>query len=79
MLSAHFQMPLLQAPPLSGIVINSRCILDEEDGKTLITITVVPFNASEEETRIFAGGINGMKMGFGASFKGLADYLTQRS
>jgi uncharacterized protein YndB with AHSA1/START domain len=53
--------------------------LAEQDGKTLITITVVPLNASEEETRIFAGGINGMKMGFGASFKVLADYLAQRS
>jgi len=53
--------------------------LAEQDGKTLITITVVPFNASEEETRIFAGGINGMKMGFGASFKVLADYLAQRN
>jgi len=51
----------------------------EQDGKTLITITVVPFNASEEETRIFAGGINGMKAGFGASFKVLADYLSQRN
>jgi uncharacterized protein YndB with AHSA1/START domain len=51
----------------------------EQDGKTLITITVVPFNASAEETRIFVGGIKGMKMGFGASFKVLADYLARRS
>ena len=51
----------------------------EQDGKTLLTITVVPFHASEEETRIFAAGINGMKMGFGAVFKVLADYLAQRS
>ena len=51
----------------------------EQDGKTLITITVVPFNASEEETRIFAGGIKGMKVGFGASFKVLEEYLAQRS
>jgi uncharacterized protein YndB with AHSA1/START domain len=53
--------------------------LAEQDGKTLLTITVVPFDASNEETRIFAGGINGMKMGFGASFKVLADHLAQRS
>ena len=51
----------------------------EQDGKTLITVTVIPFDASDEETRIFAGGINGMKMGFGATFKLLADYLAQRS
>jgi uncharacterized protein YndB with AHSA1/START domain len=53
--------------------------LAEQDGKTLLTITVTPFNASDEEARVFAGGINGMKMGFGASFKVLADYLAQRS
>ena len=52
--------------------------LAEQDGKTLLTITVVPFHASDEETLVFAGGINGMKMGFGASFKVLADYLAQR-
>jgi uncharacterized protein YndB with AHSA1/START domain len=52
-------------------------ILTEQDGKTLITITVVPFSATDEETRVFAGGINGMKMGFGASFKVLADYLAR--
>ena len=34
---------------------------------------------SDEEGRIFAGGIKGMKVGFGASFKVLADYLAQRS
>jgi uncharacterized protein YndB with AHSA1/START domain len=54
-------------------------ILAEQDGKTLLTIIVVPFNASDEEGRIFAGGIKGMKVGFGASFKVLADYLAQRS
>jgi uncharacterized protein YndB with AHSA1/START domain len=53
--------------------------LSEQDGKTLLTITVVPFAASEEESLVFAGGINGMKMGFGGSFKVLADYLAQRS
>jgi uncharacterized protein YndB with AHSA1/START domain len=53
--------------------------LAEQDGKTQFTITVVPFNANDEEARVFSGGINGMKMGFGASFKVLADYLAQRS
>ena len=51
----------------------------EQDGKTLFTIIVVPFNANDEEALVFSGGINGMKMGFGASFKILADYLAQRS
>jgi uncharacterized protein YndB with AHSA1/START domain len=53
--------------------------LAEQDGKTLLTVTVVPFNASEEEARVFASGVNGMKMGFSASFKILADYLVQQS
>lgn len=53
--------------------------LAERDGETLFTITVVPFNANDEEARVFSGGINGMKMGFGASFKILAGYLSQRS
>lgn len=53
--------------------------LADQGGKTLLTITAVPFNASDEEACVFAGGINGMKMGFGGSFKVLADYLAQRS
>jgi uncharacterized protein YndB with AHSA1/START domain len=54
-------------------------ILTEQDVKTLLTITVVPFNARDEEAGVLAGGIKGMKMGFGASFKVLADYLARRS
>jgi uncharacterized protein YndB with AHSA1/START domain len=61
-------------PPFPLETLNT-VTLAEQDGKTLLTITVVPFNATDEETRVFAGGINGMKMGFGASFKVLADYL----
>lgn len=53
--------------------------LAEQDGKTLLTIAAVPFNASDEETLLFAGGINGMKMGYGATFKILADYLAHPS
>jgi uncharacterized protein YndB with AHSA1/START domain len=53
--------------------------LAEQGGKTLLTITVVPFQASNEEARVFAGGLNGMKIGLGASFQVLADHLAQRS
>jgi uncharacterized protein YndB with AHSA1/START domain len=52
--------------------------LAEQEGKTMLTITAVPFHASDEEAFVFAGGINGMKAGFGASFQVLADYLAQR-
>jgi uncharacterized protein YndB with AHSA1/START domain len=53
--------------------------LTAESGKTLLTITVVPFHASDEEAGIFAGGVAGMKMGFGASFNLLENYLARRS
>ena len=57
----------------------STLTLAERDGKTQLTITAVPFQASDEEALVFAGGINGMKMGFGAGFKLLADYLARRA
>jgi len=66
------------APSLPLETLNT-VIFAEQDGKTLLTITVVPFHASEDEARVFAGGINGMKMGFGASFQILANYLNERT
>lgn len=64
------------APTLPLQTLNTAAFADM-DGKTLLTLTVVPFEASEEETLVFAGGINAMKAGFGASFKLLADYLAR--
>jgi uncharacterized protein YndB with AHSA1/START domain len=66
------------APSLPLETLNTVTLI-EQSGKTLLTITVVPFNASDEETRIFEAGINGMKVGFGASFNKLADYVARRS
>lgn len=66
------------APTLPLETLNT-VTLDERHGETLLTVTVVPFNASDEEACIFSGGINAMKMGFSVSFKVLADYLAQRS
>lgn len=54
-------------------------VFAEQDGKTHITITVVPFNPGDDEAQVFASGINGMKAGFGATFKVLADYLAHKS
>jgi uncharacterized protein YndB with AHSA1/START domain len=65
------------APSLPLETLNTLT-LEEENGKTLLTVTVVPFHASDEEAGIFAGGIAGMKAGFGASFQVLADYLGRR-
>ncbi len=66
------------APNLPAETLNT-VTLAKENGKTLLTVTVVPFNASDEEVRAFAGGIAGMKTGLGSVFKVLADYLAQRS
>jgi uncharacterized protein YndB with AHSA1/START domain len=66
------------APTLPLETLNT-VTLAEQGGKTLLTVVVVPFEANEDETSVFAAGINGMKMGFGGSFKVLADYLAKRS
>lgn len=50
----------------------------EQGDRTLITITVVPFNPDEQERGVFVSGIHGMKMGFGACFNVLAEYLAHR-
>src|SRR5437870_5044282 len=42
MVSAPCQMPLLQPPPLSGIVISSKCMLDEEDGVRVVLLHGIP-------------------------------------
>lgn len=64
--------PWVPAFPLETL---NTVTLAEQDGGTLLTITVTPINASDEQTELFAGGIAGMKMGFGNSFKKLADHL----
>ena len=68
--------PWIPTYPLETV---NTVTFSDEDDKTLIKISVAPFNASEEEAHVFASGINGMKMGFGASFKVLAKYLAQRT
>jgi uncharacterized protein YndB with AHSA1/START domain len=65
------------APGLPPETLNT-VTLTEQAGKTVLTVTVVPVNANEDEARIFAAGINGMRMGFGGSFKVLADYLARQ-
>jgi len=65
------------APNLPPETLNTVTLV-EENGQTRLTVTVVPFHASEEEARVFAGGIAGMKAGFGATFQVLANYLAQR-
>lgn len=66
--------PWMASLPLETL---NTVTLVEQGSKTLLTITVVPFDASEEEDHVFASGINGLTMGFSASFHVLARYLAQ--
>ncbi|MBV8904089.1 MAG: SRPBCC domain-containing protein [Acidobacteriia bacterium] len=75
-LSGLTRNPWVPGFPLETL---NTVIMVEHNGKTQLTITVVPFNANEEESGLFAAGINGMKIGFDRSFKVLADYLAQRA
>ena len=54
-------------------------MLAEEDGRTLLTLRVVPLDASDEEAGVFTGALAGMTNGIGASFDVLADYLAHRT
>ena len=65
-------------PDMPQETLNTMTLV-EQDGKTLLTLTVAPFNASDEEARVFARAIPGMKMGLGAVYEGLAKYLAHRS
>ncbi len=65
------------APSLPRETLNTVTFA-EENGKTLLTVSVVPFNASGEESVVFAGMIPGMKGGFGSVLNVLADYLARR-
>jgi len=65
------------APTLPLETLNT-VTLAEENGQTLLTISVAPLDANEEELGIFASGIAGMRKGFGACFSLLAKYLAER-
>ncbi|MBD2872339.1 SRPBCC domain-containing protein [Paenibacillus arenilitoris] len=49
--------------------------LEEQDGKTTVTISAIPVNASEEETRVFRAGFESMEQGYGGTFDQLAEHL----
>ncbi|TGN20035.1 SRPBCC family protein [Leptospira idonii] len=49
--------------------------LKEENGKTKLTLQAVPYNATEEECRIFEEGHPSMEEGFGGTFEQLVEYL----
>lgn len=45
--------------------------------KTLVTLTKVAINASDDERRVFQRGYESMKQGFGGTFDQLAAYLAK--
>jgi len=47
----------------------------EENGKTTLTMSGVPINASEEEIKMFKSGYASMQQGFAGTFTQLEDYL----
>jgi uncharacterized protein YndB with AHSA1/START domain len=49
--------------------------LSERDGKTTLTVTGVPTNATEEERKTFRAGRNSMEAGFTGTLDQLAAYL----
>ncbi len=52
-------------------------ILTEENGKTKMTMTGVPINASDEEVKTFVDGFSSMNEGWGGTFGQFENYLNQ--
>jgi uncharacterized protein YndB with AHSA1/START domain len=51
--------------------------LNEKDGKTTLTLSGGPINATQEETKTFASFVGSMQQGFGGTFDQLAEYLAK--
>ena len=66
--------PWMPVWPLEAL---TTVIFSESEGKTTITLTSVPVEATEEERQNFLGQIDSMKNGFGGTFDQLAEYLAQ--
>ena len=50
--------------------------LSESNGKTTLTLTGHPINASEEENKMFYSAFDGMNQGFKGTFDQLEEYLS---
>jgi uncharacterized protein YndB with AHSA1/START domain len=53
--------------------------LEEQDGRTLLTLRGEPHNASALEQQTFAAGFESMRMGFGGTLDQLQAYLATLS
>ncbi|WP_424951817.1 SRPBCC family protein [Deinococcus sp.] len=55
----------------------STVAFSEADGKTTVTLSSGPINASERERQMFAGAFGGMTQGWGGTFDKLEAYLAE--
>jgi len=68
-LQRHFLNPNWPLEVLNTLV------FEEANGKTTITLSGHPINATPEETEIYHGAHKSMQQGFSGTFNQLADYL----
>ena len=66
--------PMSQGQPLEVLY---RMTLSERDGKTTMTISGVPFHATEEERKAFEAGRDFMEQGFDGTLGKLVAYLAK--
>ena len=65
--------------PLWPLEVLNVLTLEEQDGRTLLTLCGEPHNASQIERQTFAAGFDSMRMGFGGTFDQLQAYLATLS
>lgn len=53
----------------------STIIFTEQNGKTILEMSAIPINASEEEIKTFVEGFPSMNEGWGGTFSKLMNYL----
>ena len=61
--------------PVWPLETHSTTTLEEQNGKTVLTIHWSPLNASEPEIKTFAEGHSSMQQGWGGTLDQLTDYL----
>jgi uncharacterized protein YndB with AHSA1/START domain len=64
--------PFKETIPLEILI---TVTLDEEDGRTTLTLRGRPINATEEERKTYIDMFGSMQQGFGGTFDKLAQYL----
>lgn len=63
--------------PTWPLEILTTATLSENEGRTMVTIRSAPHNATEEESKVFFGSLDGMEEGFTGTLDKLADYLAK--